>query len=78
MSRQSINKTSNLKNSHISEELFPFAQEYTDTITAMSRTGILTLLPRSETLGVIGIDGKEYPVPTQEQIIELITHIVSL
>ena len=46
-------------------------KEHTRTITALNRTGILTLLPRSENLGVIGIDGKEYPVPTQEQVVEL-------
>jgi hypothetical protein len=27
------------------------------------RSGILTLLPKSESMGVIGIDGKEYPIP---------------
>ena len=46
-------------------------KEYARTITALNRTGILTLLPRSENLGVIGIDGKDYPVPTQEQVVEL-------
>lgn len=48
-------------------------KEYARTITALNRTGILTLLPRSENLGVIGIDGKEYPVPTQEQLQEVFT-----
>ncbi|GAI06553.1 unnamed protein product, partial [marine sediment metagenome] len=24
--------------------------------------------------GVIGIDGKEYPIPTQEQVVELFDH----
>jgi len=37
-------------------------------------TGILTLLPKSESIGVIGIDGKEYPIPTQEQVVELFAH----
>jgi hypothetical protein len=49
-------------------------KEYARTITALNRTGILTLLPRSENLGVIGIDGKEYPVPTQEHIVGLFAH----
>lgn len=49
-------------------------KEYARTITALNRTGILTLLPRSENLGVIGIDGKEYPVPTQEQVVELVAN----
>jgi len=48
-------------------------KEYACTITALNRTGILTLLPRSEKLGTIGIDGKEYPVPTQEQLQETFT-----
>jgi len=48
-------------------------KEYARTITALNRTGILALLPRSENLGVIGIDGKEYPVPTQEQLQEAYT-----
>jgi hypothetical protein len=48
-------------------------KEYARTITALNRTGILTLLSRSENLGVIGIDGKEYPVPTQEQLQDVFT-----
>jgi len=52
---------------------FPLEKEYARTITALNRTGILTLLPRLESLGVIGIDGKEYPVPTQEQMQEVFT-----
>jgi hypothetical protein len=48
-------------------------KEYARTITALNRTGILTLLPRSENLGVIGIDGKGYPVPIQEQLQEAFT-----
>jgi hypothetical protein len=27
-----------------------------------------------ENIGVIGIDGREYPVPTQEQVVELFAH----
>jgi len=52
-----------------SEQLFPVEMEYARCVTALNRTGILTLLPRSENLGVIGIDGREYPVPTQEQVV---------
>jgi hypothetical protein len=36
-------------------------KEYTRTISALNRTGILTLLPRSENLGVIGIVSEELP-----------------
>ncbi len=48
-------------------------QEYARTITTLTRTGILTHLPRSENVGLIGIDGNEYPVPTQEQLGEVFT-----
>jgi hypothetical protein len=54
--------------------LFPVEREYARCVTALNRTGILTLLPKSDKLGVIGIDGKEYPVPTQEQVVELFNH----
>jgi hypothetical protein len=53
--------------------LISLQKEYTRTITALNQTGILTPLPRSENLGVIGIDGKEYPVPTQVQLKDIFT-----
>jgi hypothetical protein len=74
MAKQAINGTVQLEDARPSEGLFPLEKEYNRTISALSRTGILTLLPRSKSLGVIGIDGKEYPVPTQEQVAELFTH----
>jgi hypothetical protein len=46
-------------------------KEYARAITALNQAGILTLLPRSGNLGVIGIDGREYPVPAQEQLQEV-------
>jgi len=49
-------------------------KEYARCVTALNHTGILTLLPKSESIGVIGIDGKEYPIPTQEQVVELFNH----
>jgi hypothetical protein len=57
-----------------SEQLFPVEREYARCVTALNRTGILTLLPKSESIGVIGIDGKEYPIPTQEQLQEVFIH----
>jgi hypothetical protein len=63
---------SSLKNLR-SATSFPLEKEYARAITALNRTGILTLLPRSENSGVIGTDGKEYPVPTQEQLQEVFT-----
>ena len=46
-------------------------KEYAHCITTLNRTGILTLLPESTNYGVIGIDGKEYPIPSREQVVEL-------
>ena len=60
-----------LEGARPSEGLFPLQEEYARTITALKQTGILTLLPQSEVLGVIGIDGKEYPAPTVEQLQEV-------
>ena len=54
--------------------LFPVEREYAHCVTTLNRTGILTLLPKSQSIGVIGIDGKEYPIPTQEQVVELFDH----
>jgi len=48
--------------------------EYARTITTLNLTGILTLLPRSDFHGVIGIDKKEYPEPTHKQMRETFTH----
>ena len=48
--------------------------EYNRCITTLKRIGILTLLPKSESIVVIVIDGKEYPIPTQEQVAELFAH----
>ena len=55
-------------------QLFPVEREYARCVTALNRTGILTILPKSESIGVIGIDGKEYPIPAQEQVVELFDH----
>lgn len=43
-------------------------QEYSSIIAALKKAEVITLLPDSKTLGVIGIDGKEYPAPSQEQV----------
>jgi len=57
-----------------SEGRFSLDREYARTIAALKHAGILTSLPRSRRLGVIGVDGKEYPVPTRERIQELFAH----
>ncbi|MGA9397918.1 MAG: hypothetical protein WBV22_06615 [Anaerolineaceae bacterium] len=48
-------------------------QEYARTIITLTRTGLLANLPRSQKSGVVGFDGKEYPVPTREQLRQLFT-----
>jgi hypothetical protein len=48
-------------------------KEYSRCITALSRTGITVRLSKSGSTGVIGTDGKEYPIPTKEKIKELFT-----
>ncbi|HUW21314.1 MAG TPA: hypothetical protein VMW41_01465 [Candidatus Bathyarchaeia archaeon] len=73
MAGQTIKGTIQLEGARPSEGLFPLEKEYARAISALNRTRILTLLPRSENLGVIGIDGKEYSVPTQEQLQEVFT-----
>src|SRR5450756_2194365 len=74
MSKQSIDASAHMEEAPQSEQLFPVEREYARCVTALSRTGILTLLPKSESIGVIGMDGKEYPIPTQEQVVKLFAH----
>jgi hypothetical protein len=57
-----------------SELCFPVEKEYDHCFSALKSTGILTLLPKSESPGVTGLDGIEYPVPTREQVAELFDH----
>ena len=71
MSKQPKDASAHMERSPQSEQLFPVEREYGCYVTALSRTGILTLFPKSASFGVIGIDGREYPVPTQEQVVEV-------
>lgn len=63
-----------LQGLHPSEELFSLEREYSRIRGALSRTEILLPLPRSKSLGIIGIDGKEYPLPSIEQLQELFAY----
>ena len=74
MSKQPIDASAHMEGAPRSEQLFPVEGEYARCVTALNRTDILTLLPKSQSLGVIGIDGKEYPTPTQEQVEELFAY----
>jgi hypothetical protein len=51
-----------------SGQLFPLEQEYTRCVAALNRAGVLTALPGFRARGVIGMDGREYPAPTLEQV----------
>ncbi len=46
-------------------------REYERCLRSLGGTGVLVVLPGSEDLGVIGKDGKGYPVPDLEQVEEL-------
>ena len=74
MSKQPGDTSARIQGASQSEQVFPVAREYARCVTALNRTGILTFLPQSESIGVIGIDGKEYPLPTREQVVELFAH----
>lgn len=46
-------------------------KEYTQCATALKRSGIISILPKSKSSGVLGLDGNEYPLPTQEKVVKL-------
>jgi hypothetical protein len=54
-------------------EKLKLREQYESQIKTLNETGILEILPDSQELGIIGIDGKGYPIPTYEQILERIT-----
>lgn len=54
------------------EQLIQIIEQYTGRVDTLNKTGVLTLLPRSESFGVLGIDGKEYPIPTPEEFKKII------
>nr|MDO8079561.1 hypothetical protein [Candidatus Freyarchaeota archaeon] len=53
MSKQSIDVSAHMEGAPQSEQLSPVEREYTRCVTALNRTSILTLLPKSESIGVI-------------------------
>lgn len=46
-----------------------FKKDYDDQVRILNKLGLLELLPGKEEMGILGIDGKEYPLPTKEAII---------
>ncbi len=43
-------------------------RQYIEQVTALNEIGLLDILPEAEAKGVVGIDGKEYPVPSWAEI----------
>lgn len=56
------------------EHGLPVESEYRKSLVALNRIGVLSILPQSERLGIIGADGKEYPVPTLEEVHGIFEH----
>jgi len=46
-------------------------EEYLAWKKILEKTNIVALLPKIKKLGIIGLDGKEYPLPTLAQVLEL-------
>ncbi|MFC1640571.1 hypothetical protein ACFL2D_00820 [Patescibacteria group bacterium] len=53
-------------------EKLQLREQYELQLQMLNETGALEILPESQEMGVIGIDGKEYPVPTLKEIKERI------
>jgi len=51
-----------------SPERFGLEGEYRRCLKTLNRTGVVSLLPGTESLGVVGFDGKEYPVPSLQEV----------
>lgn len=49
-------------------DVFSLDAEYARCIQLLERTGITTVLPVSERVGIIGFDDAEYPLPTLEEL----------
>lgn len=45
-----------------------FKTQVENQILVFKETGVVKILEKSESFGIVGIDGKEYPVPTLEEI----------
>jgi len=43
-----------------------FGEEYSRQYETLNRLGLLDILPESAEMGIIGIDNKEYPIPSKE------------
>lgn len=78
MSKKSSDLSAQIEGARQSRQIFPVEREYDRCVTALNSAGILTFLKKSGTIGVTGIDGEEYPIPTIEQVVELFDNNSSL
>ncbi|MFH0779636.1 MAG: hypothetical protein V1928_02130, partial [Parcubacteria group bacterium] len=46
-----------------------FEKDYNDQVKILNSLNLLEILPNVGEMGIVGIDGKEYPIPTKEAII---------
>jgi hypothetical protein len=54
-------------------EKLKLREQYETQVKTLNETGILEILPESQELGIVGIDGKPYPVPKYEEVLQRIT-----
>ncbi len=54
-------------------ERLKLKEQWESQISILNETGILQLLPESQELGIVGIDGEEYPIPDYKEIIDRLT-----
>ncbi len=69
--------TENLQPFEIQREAFAerlnLKEQWESQVKILNEVGILEILPESQELGIIGIDGQEYPVPDFQEIMSRIT-----
>ena len=53
------------------EQRLKLRKQYESLFVSLNTSGILELLPEKEALGVVGIDGKEYPIPEYETVVRI-------
>jgi len=53
-------------------ERFKLKDQWEAQVKALNETGVLEILPESQDIGIVGIDGKEYPIPKYEDILSRI------
>lgn len=74
-SKESI-ETIKSQETHIHTETIELAEklelkhQWEEQVRTLNETGIIELLPKSQDIGIVDINGKEQPIPTYEQILE--------